>query len=471
VPDSVRDIVRRAMAKMPEERYQSAEEMLQAIEAAVAHAPAQDPQFLHATSTAVVQGFGGRGFGQASPTPGASTRAALSHPTPLNAPAAREPPRRAVLLALAGLVALGAVIFGAARFGSRSANTAEPKSAAGAVASSAAAVAAEQAPIRVGILHSLSGTMAISEKSVVDATLLAIDELNERGGVLGRRIESVVADGRSDWPTFAREAKRLITQEKVAVVFGGWTSASRKTMRPVFEEYDHLLFYPVQYEGLEQSPNIVYTGAAPNQQILPAVKWCTGYLGARKFFLVGSDYVFPRTANAIIRDALAEQKSTVVGEEYLLLGATDASTIVDKIKKAAPDVILNTINGDSNVAFFRTLRAAGITPKKIPTVSFSVGEDELSQITGISLAGDYLAWNYFASIDRPENTAFVRRFQAKYGSYRVTTDPMEAGYFGVHLWALAVAKAGTDDPRAVRHAVHGASYAAPGALVRIDPAN
>ena len=289
--------------------------------------------------------------------------------------------------------------------------------------------------------------------------------------MLGRPIEAIVADGRSDWPTFAREAERLIVAEKVSAVFGGWTSASRKTMRPVFERHDHLLFYPVQYEGLEQSLNIVYTGAAPNQQILPAVKWCTGYLGAHSFFLVGSDYVFPRSANAIIRDALATQKAKVVGEEYLLLGATDARAVVAKIKATAPDVILNTINGDSNVAFFRVLREAGISPKQIPTVSFSIGEDELRQITGISLAGDYLAWNYFESIDRPENAAFVERFHKKYGSHRVTTDPMEAGYFGVHLWALAVAKAGGDDPRNVRQAIHGLSYAAPGALVKVDPSN
>jgi urea transport system substrate-binding protein len=240
-------------------------------------------------------------------------------------------------------------------------------------------------------------------------------------------------------------------------------------MRPVFEKHDHLLFYPVQYEGLEQSRNIVYTGAAPNQQILPALKWCNGYLGARKYFLVGSDYVFPRTANAIIRDALAADGKEVVGEEYVLLGSTDVREVVAKIARSAPHVILNTINGDTNVAFFRTLRGAQAAGAHPPVVSFSVGEDELRQITGVSLAGDYLAWNYFQSVDRVENEAFVAAIRKKYGSYRVTTDPMEAAYVGVHLWALAVEKAGREDPASVRPALHGLTFAGPGAKVTIDP--
>ena len=226
----------------------------------------------------------------------------------------------------------------------------------------------------MGVLHSLSGTMAISEKSVVDATLLAIGEINEQGGLLGRKIEPVVADGKSDWPTFASEAERLIAQEEVSTVFGCWTSASRKTVKPVFEKHDHLLFYPVQYEGLEACPNIVYTGAAPNQQIIPAVRWCFEHLG-RKFFLVGSDYVFPRTANEIIRDQLRSLHGEIVGEQYILLGSEDVQDAVQSIVAAKPDVILNTINGDTNVAFFRELRAAGITPEKIPTMSFSIADD------------------------------------------------------------------------------------------------
>jgi urea transport system substrate-binding protein len=328
----------------------------------------------------------------------------------------------------------------------------------------------EREPIRVGVLHSLSGTMEISEKSVADATLLAIDDINDRGGLLGRKVEPVVADGESDWPTFAREAERLITQEKVSAVFGCWTSASRKTVKPVFETQDHLLFYPVQYEGLEQSPNIVYTGAAPNQQIIPAVRWCFENLG-RKFFLVGSDYVFPRTANEIIRDQLRSLHGEIVGEQYILLGGQDVQSVVQSIVAARPDAILNTINGDTNVAFFRELRAAGITPEETPTMSFSIAEDELRMLGLEAMVGDYASWNYFQSVDREENERFVKRFQAKYGSHRVTDDPMEAAYTAVHLWAQAVREAGTDDVRAVRKAVANQRFEAPGGIVYVDPRN
>ncbi|HYN55361.1 MAG TPA: urea ABC transporter substrate-binding protein, partial [Methylotenera sp.] len=326
---------------------------------------------------------------------------------------------------------------------------------------------AEGQPIKVGVLHSLTGTMAISETSVRDATLLAIEELNAAGGVLGRRIEPVVADGKSDWPTFAHEAERLITREQVAVVFGCWTSASRKTVKPVFEKYDHLLFYPVQYEGLEQSPNIIYTGAAPNQQIIPAVKWSFDHLGHR-FFLVGSDYVFPRTANAIIKAQLLALGGTIVGEEYLRLGSHEVETIVQKIAKSKPTVILNTINGDSNVAFFNALRRAGITPARIPTLSFSLAEGELRHMDAHTMTGDYAAWNYFQSVDSPENSRFVKAFRTRYGQDRVTDDPMEAAYFGVQMWARAVTAAGTTDQREVRKALRNQSLAAPEGIVTID---
>ncbi len=323
-------------------------------------------------------------------------------------------------------------------------------------------------PIKVGILHSLSGTMAISESSVRDATLLAIEELNARGGVLGRQIEPVVADGRSDSPTFAREAERLITEERVAVVFGCWTSASRKTVKPVFEKHNHLLLYPVQYEGLEQSPNIIYLGAAPNQQIIPAVKWSFDNLG-RRFFLVGSDYVFPRTANAIIKAQVTALGGEIAGEEYLRLGSHEVEAVVQKIVQTQPTVILNTINGDSNVAFFEGLRRAGITPARIPTVSFSVAEDELRQFKVSLMAGDYASWNYFQSVNREENRRFVAAFRARFGSERVTTDPMEAAYFGVHLWAQAVTEAGTTVVSEVRKAVLKQSMAAPEGIVSIEP--
>lgn len=325
-------------------------------------------------------------------------------------------------------------------------------------------------PIRVGVLHSVTGTMALSEKSVIDATLMAIAEVNEEGGVLGRRLQPVLADGQSDGQAFAREAERLVTKESVSVVFGCWTSASRKTVKPVFEKYDHLLFYPVQYEGLEQSSNIVYTGAAPNQQILPALDWCARELGARKFFLVGSDYVFPRTAGEIIRMRLASLGGEVCGEEYVPLGQTDFKAIADAIAAAKPQVILNTLNGDSNYAFFEALRAAGVTPGRIPTVSFSIAEDELRSLGISGMAGDYCAWNYFQSVDTPENRAFVARFRAMYGAGRVTDDPMEAAYVGVRLWAEAARVAGSETPLAVRAAIRGRSIVAPEGPVTIDGA-
>jgi len=324
-------------------------------------------------------------------------------------------------------------------------------------------------PIKVGVLHSRTGTMAISEKPVIDATLFAIDEVNADGGVLGRKVEAVVEDGASDWPTFARKAEKLLTQDKVCTVFGCWTSASRKTVKPVFEKYDHLLFYPVQYEGLEQSPNIVYTGAAPNQQIIPAIRWCCTFLKKKRLFLVGSDYIFPRAANAIIRDSAAEFGAEVVGEEYVLLGGVDTGEIIRKIQATRPDVILNTINGDSNVAFFRSLRSAGITSAQVPTISFSISEEELSNVSAKDVQGDYAAWNYFQSIDSPRNQDFVNRFRAKYGADRVLSDPMEAAYIGVHLWAQAVRAAKTDDVAAIREAIKQQSFDAPEGTVRVDP--
>lgn len=324
------------------------------------------------------------------------------------------------------------------------------------------------APIKVGILHSMTGTMAISETSVVDATLLAIEEINQNGGVLGRQIEPVVVDSKSDWPFAAKEAERLITEEKVVTIFGCWTSSCRKTVKPVIEQYNHLLFYPVQYEGLESSPNIVYTGAAPNQQITPAVKWSFDNLGKR-FFLVGSDYVFPRTASAIIKDQVEALRGEIVGEEYIVLGSQNVSRMVQKIVETQPDVILNTINGDSNIAFFKALQTAGITSQKIPVVSFSIAEDELRTLGAAQMTGNYAAWNYFQSVESGENTAFVDAFKKKYGANRVTDDPMEAAYFGVYLWAQAVEQAGSADVNIIRQAIPNQSFKAPEGVVSIDP--
>jgi urea ABC transporter urea binding protein len=324
--------------------------------------------------------------------------------------------------------------------------------------------------IKVGVLHSLSGTMEISERTVVDATLLAIEEINQKGGLFGRKIETIVVDGRSDWPVFAWEARRLIEKDGVSVVFGCWTSACRKTVKPIFEKHDHLLIYPVQYEGLESSPNIIYVGSAPNQQILPAIRWSFKNIGTR-FFLVGSDYVFPHAANAIIKGQVKSLRGEIVGEEYVLLGSIEFEEVVKKIAKTKPDIILNTINGDSNIAFFRQLRAAGITSAVSPTLSFSISETELLSLSTQELEGDYAAWNYFQSIDTPENREFVARFRNRYGQDRVTTDPIEAAYIGVHLWAQAVTAAGTHDVKKVRQAIKNQRMRAPEGFVYVDADN
>jgi urea transport system substrate-binding protein len=327
---------------------------------------------------------------------------------------------------------------------------------------------AEGGTVKVGILHSLSGTMSISEKAVVDAELLAIKEINEAGGVLGQQIEPIVEDGASDWPTFAEKAEKLLTVDDVVAVFGGWTSASRKAMLPVFEGNDGLLFYPVQYEGLEASPNIFYTGATTNQQIIPALDYLKEE-GMNKVFLVGSDYVFPRTANKIIKAYAEANGMEIMGEEYLPLGDTNVATIVSKTLAAQPDVVFNTLNGDSNVAFFKELTAKGNTAADIPTVSVSVAEEEIGGIGLDNIEGHLVAWNYYQTTDTPENEAFVEAFKAEYGEDRVTADPIEAAYNAVYIWAAAVEAAGSFDVDAVREAAKGLELATPeGALTVSD---
>jgi urea transport system substrate-binding protein len=325
--------------------------------------------------------------------------------------------------------------------------------------------------IKVGILHSLSGTMAISETTVVDAEQMAIDEINANGGVLGKQIEVVLEDGASDWPTFAEKAEKLIDQDQVATVFGCWTSASRKAVLPVFESKNHMLWYPVQYEGQECSQNIFYTGAAPNQQIEPAVDWLLENQGTQ-FFLVGSDYVFPRTANTIIKEQLKAKGGETVGEDYLPLGNTEVTPIIAKIRAALPEggVIFNSLNGDSNVAFFKQLKAAGLTPDRYPVMSVSIAEEEVRQIGTDFLTDHYAAWNYFQTVDTPENEKWVSDFKAKYGEDRVTNDPMEAAYIMVYLWKQAVEQAETaDDLAAVRSAAYGQTFQAPEGLVTMNP--
>ncbi len=304
----------------------------------------------------------------------------------------------------------------------------------------------------------------------MDAELMAIAEINEAGGVLGRTIEPVIEDGESDPKTFALKAKLLIEQDKVATIFGGWTSASRKAVLPVLEECNALMWYPVEYEGLECSRHIFYTGICPNQQVGPAVDWLLQNKG-KSFYLVGSDYVFPRTANKIIKAHLKRQGGTLAGEEYVALGTTEFGNLIKRIKHARPDVVFNTLNGDSNLAFYQQYKDAGISAEEIPIMAISIGEEELRRIGGDTAAGHYASWSYFQSIDTPKNRAFVRNFQHRYGSDRVTSDPIEAAYTQVYLWKQAAQKAGSFEVELLRKAAYGQTFKAPGGKVTIEQNN
>ena len=328
--------------------------------------------------------------------------------------------------------------------------------------------------VKIGVLHSLSGTMAISETSLKDVVLMAVEEINAAGGVMGKQIEPIVVDPASDWDLFAEKAKDLITKEEVAVVFGCWTSVSRKSVLPVFEEHNSLLFYPVQYEGEEQSLNVFYTAATPNQQLIPAAEYMMEEVGAKKFYLLGTDYVFPRTANKVLKAYLKTKgvPDENIVEEYTPFHHQDYQTIVGKIKKFAAGgdaCVLSTINGDSNVPFYKEFANQGLTSDDCPIMAFSVAEDELRAMDVPPLVGHLAAWNYFQSINTPENKKFVKNFKAfcernglPGGSKRVTDDPIEAAYFGVYVWKAAVEKAGSFDVDKVREAVYGLEFDAPG---------
>lgn len=324
--------------------------------------------------------------------------------------------------------------------------------------------------VKIGLLHSLTGTMAISETAVRDAELLAIKEINEAGGVLGKLIKPVEEDGRSNPFIFEEKAHKLLLEDKVSTIFGCWTSASRKAVKHIVEENYGLLWYPVQYEGMEASPNIMYMGAAPNQQVIPAIDYCATNIG-KKMYLIGSDYVFPRTANRIIKAQLASLKGEVCGEEYIPLGDSDFSSIIHDIEDRKPDVIINSLNGSSNINFFHQLKDAGITPDKIPVMSFSVAEEEVKQVGRDYLKGQLVAWNYYETTKNPVNEKFVAEYKAEYGSDTVTSDPVEAAHIAVHLWALACEKAGSFDVEAVRMAAKGISFDAPEGMIKIDGTN
>jgi urea transport system substrate-binding protein len=324
--------------------------------------------------------------------------------------------------------------------------------------------------VKVGILHSLTGTMAISETGSVEAEKLAIEQINNQGGVLGRQIEYIQEDGASDWPTFAEKSKKLLIEDKVAAVFGGWTSASRKAILPIFEQYNGLLYYPTFYEGLEQSPNIFYTGQEATQQILAGLDWLVEAKGAKKFFLLGSDYIWPKTANKIARKHITKLGGKVVGEEYYPLGHTQFNTVINKIKLKKPDVIYAIVVGGSNVAFYKQLKAAGIdmTKEKPLVLTISVTEDEILGIGGENMEGAYAAMKYFQSLPNENNQAFVKAFKKKWGEDSVIGDVTQAAYLGPWLWKAAVEKAGSFDVDKVRQASPGIELnTAPEGYVRI----
>src|SRR6202048_3682038 len=338
--------------------------------------------------------------------------------------------------------------------------------------------------IKVGVLHSLSGTMAISETSLKDVALMTIEEINAKGGLLGKKIEPVVVAPASNWPLFAEKARQLLTQDKVAALFGCWTSVSRKSVLPVFEELNGLLYYPVQYEGEELSQNVFYTGAAPNQQAIPAVEYLMSKEGggAKRFFLLGTDYVYPRTTNKILR-AFLHSKGVAdkdIDEKYTPFGHSDYQTIVADIKKFAAGgktAVVSTINGDSNVPFYKELGNQGLKATDVPVVAFSVGEEELRGVDTNPLVGHLAAWNYFMSLKNPANDAFKKEWFAYVqehnlpgGDKRVTNDPMEATYVGMHIWKQAVEKAGTTDVDKVIAAAYGQKFNAPcGFEEEMDP--
>ncbi|MBK1719887.1 urea ABC transporter substrate-binding protein [Thiocystis violacea] len=316
--------------------------------------------------------------------------------------------------------------------------------------------------IKVGVLHSLSGTMAISETTLKDTMLMLIEEQNKKGGLLGKQLEAVVVDPASNWPLFAEKARELIAKEKVAAVFGCWTSVSRKSVLPVFEELNGLLFYPVQYEGEESSKNVFYTGAAPNQQAIPAVDYLMNDLGVERWVLAGTDYVYPRTTNKIL-EAYLKGKGVAEADiliNYTPFGHSDWQSIVSDIKKFGSSgkktAVVSTINGDANVPFYKELGNQGLSAEDIPVVAFSVGEEELSGIDTKPLVGHLAAWNYFMSVDAPANAAFIKTWHGYIKSdKRVTNDPMEAHYIGFNLWVQAVEKAGTTDTDKVAEAIIG----------------
>jgi len=500
VPEAVVQIVRKAMAKRPADRYQNAEEMRLALEAAIVGAERPTFSFLVVGKLSTPQRTRAAnpkprpdGITKPGGTTTNATQATDSGKSPPRAAAATPRPatvtadtsRRSWLIGGAGLIVAGAS-FAAFYRSTRKppVQPLDPSNSGNKPQTNPLTATQQREPIRVGVINSQAGTLSISARPVIDATLLAIGEINERGGVLGRQLEAIVADGKSDNVVFAREAERLIVEKKVVTLFGGWSSSNRHSMRPVVEKTGNLLMFPARDEGLEDSLNIIYCGPVPNQLVVPALRWCLANRKAERIYFMGTDGMFSHTAAEIIRDTLStlaassgkeggkdRERPRFVGESFALLGQKTFAAEIKKIVAAKPDLIFNSLIGSSNLDFLSELRAAGITPKQAPTVSFTMGENELAQIADIDVNGDYVAASYLQALPREQNQHFIERFRKKYGDYRVVSAAMEAAYSSVYLWAQAVEQAGSTEVPAIRNALRNQFFDGPGGMVRVDPSN
>lgn len=488
IPEACVRVLKRSLSKKPERRYQSAAEMLAELEA-VLDSVHRRQQSIFQMERALPQPR------QTGDTPihaqGATLDGADIRPGTMERALAESIPneyreisisRRNFLIGSSlGVVGMGALGFLALR-NRRPSVSAERALGQSPQTGPQAGFQDAQAPaligkatIKVGVLHSLSGALAVSERPLADATLLAIDEVNAAGGLLGRMVEPIVLDGKSEVTSdsaFARAAQRLLTEDKVAAVFGGFGSGGRKAIKPYFEEHSGLLFYPASYEGLEESPNIVYTGATANQFVLPAIQWFAKQRDIRRIFLIGTDGLRPRAIEALIEAELAQRKDWKLSDSYFsVVGDFEFSQVIRHIKKLRPNLILNALVGDSSVAFLKQLRDAEILRKDIPTLSFTVGEAEMAQLSSVDLSGHYVARAHFPLVLLGNESGMVARFKNKYGSHRMVSETMEASYYGVHLWAEAVRRAGSDDVRAVLSSIKLKEFEIHGVRVRVDPSN
>ena len=481
IPEACVKVIKRTLSKKPERRYQSAAELLIELESILDSMPRRQQSIFQMESALPQPRLVGESQVQAQ---GATLDGANVRPGTLERALDESIPgqyrtvsfsRRNFLLGGAlAITGVGAGGYLALRSrlssvsvqpGSKNPTSPTPQS---------QPLAARKTPLRVGILHSLSGPLAVSERPLADASMLAVEELNTAGGLLGRPIEAIVLDGKSEVTTdsaFARAANRLLTEDKVAAVFGGFGSGGRKAIKPFFEQHNGLLFYPASYEGLEESPNIIYTGATPNQFVLPALHWFAKQAGIKRIFLVGTDGLRPRAIEALVEEEIRKQSWKLIESYFAVVGDFEYSAVIKRIKKSQPQLILNVLVGDSSVAFLKQLREAEILRKDIPTLSFTIGEAEMAQLSSIDLSGHYIARAHFPLVQAGNESGFVSRFKAKFGAHRVVSETMEAAYCGVHLWAAAVRQAKSESVREVLTALKQKEYEIHGVKVRVDPSN